>query len=514
MTPPYSPPVLQSTTRLNAATLVRRLGEQPWPEDGPAYRQLAGRIRSALLDGRIAVHSGLPSERDLAAGLAMSRTTVAAAYALLREQGWLESRRGSGSRLRLPERPLSVGAVDPVRAVGASLGGTGIFGFPDLVGEDLVDLSTACLPAPRDHLLGAVAAATARLQPYLAGDGYNPFGLPLLRQAIANRYTAAGVTTTAEQILITNGAQHALSLVLRELSDIGDRVLVECPTYPVALDAIRAARRVPAPIGVGPSARSAAEGAWDSSLIASTLRQIAPRLAYLTPDFQNPTGALMDEQTRQRLVADARATGTLLLIDESFRDIPFDAADPLPPAMATFGDPTRVITFGSVSKSFWGGLRIGWIRAAAPIIDRLALARSLGDMSGAVLDQLIVAEWLADPEPALAVQRSRLAAGAAALHRSLAEHLPHWRPSHPRGGACLWVGLPGPYASELARLATRVGVRLAPGPRFGPDGTMESFLRLPFTLAPDRLAGAVQRIVAVDEEAATARTSAMPSWLA
>ena len=510
---------MSQTTRVSASTLAKRLGADPAGRDQPAYRSLADRIRAAVLDGRLAVGTGLPSERELSATLRVSRTTVNAAYAQLRDQGWLVSRRGSGSTVRLPDDPAApLRTVAGVPVAGTPYAAGGIFGWRDGVGwhdeleraAGMIDLTTACLPAPA-ALTGAIATASGELLPrYLGTDGYLPFGLPELREVVAARYSAAGVPTTAEQILITSGAQHAFTLVLDTLSGPADRVVIECPTYPVALDAVRDRRRTPVPVGLG----EGPDAAWDVELMAATLRQSAARLAYLMPDFQNPTGALMDAATREAVVAAARPAKTLVLADESFRDIPLDATVSLPPAVATFGDPTRVITFGSVSKSFWGGLRIGWIRAAAPIVDRLAMARSLGDMSGAVLDQLIVAEWLADPEPALAVQRARLAAGAAALHRSLAEHLPHWRPTHPQGGACVWVGLPGPYASELARLATRVGVRLAPGPRFGPDGTMESFLRLPFTLDPDRLDQALRRVATIEEEAATARTSAMPTWLA
>jgi DNA-binding transcriptional MocR family regulator len=135
-------------------------------------------------------------------------------------------------------------------------------------------------------------------------------------------------------------------------------------------------------------------------------------------------------------------------------------------------------------------------------------------MSGPVLDQLVVTELLTDPGPALAIQRSRLATGAAALRSALARDLPDWRPTHPEGGAFLWVRLPGPFATELALLAPSVGVRIAPGPRFGPDGTMASYVRLPFTQAPDRLAAGVSRLAGIAAEAALGAHSSLPGWLA
>ena len=308
--------------------------------------------------------------------------------------------------------------------------------------------------------------------------------------------------------------------------------MIESPTYPVALDAIRAARRIPGPIGLpGPDVLAGTtsdtnrpesdgsdgneESAWDAELIAATIAQTAPRLAYLIPDFQNPTGALMDQPTRERIVRVARSSNTLLLIDESFRDVPFPHHAPLPPRMASLdGAGLRVLSLGSLSKSIWGGLRIGWIRAAPALINRLAAARALGDMSGPVLDQLIAAHFLADPQRAFDQQRQRLADGAAVLTAAIAEALPEWRVSRPTGGASLWVALPGPFASELARLAPSVGVRIVPGPRFGPDGTMESYLRLPFTQPPEKLVTGVRRLASVASQAERSRSSEMPGWLA
>ncbi len=511
-------------TRISAGTLARRLGPPPPDRGLPAYRVLADRIRGAVLDGRLTVSTGLPSERELAAGLQLSRTTVGAAYGLLRDQGWLDSRRGSGSRLRLPSAPAGErqGRTGPAVARD-SFNVAGIFGAPpgrDWRPDDdgtlgVIDLTTASLPAPADEITRALEAAAAQLPRYLSGDGYLPFGLPVLRDTIAARYTAAGLPTTAEQILVTSGAQHAFTLVLGELSAPGDRVLIECPTYPVALDALRAHRRVPAPVGMADSAT--AGSAWDVELFAATMRQIAPRLGYLIPDFHNPTGALMDEATRESIVAAARNTRTLLVADESFRDVAFPDTAPIPPSLAAFDSDTtgtRVVSLGAMSKSFWGGLRVGWIRAAPNLIQRLAAARALGDMAGPVLDQLVSNELLGDPEAALAVQRSRLATGAAALLSALATALPDWHPTEPRGGTFLWVRLPGPFATDLALLAPSAGVRIAPGPRFGPDGTMASYLRLPFTTSPDRLITAVNRLATVAPQAASGAQSSLPGWLA
>jgi len=128
-------------------------------------------------------------------------------------------------------------------------------------------------------LEAAVASAAARLTPLTLGDGYDPSGLPALREAVAQRFTARGVPTGADQILITNGALHGLDLLLRLLIGPGDRVLTELPTYPGALDAIRGngGRVVPVPM--------AAAGGWQVELIQATLRQTVTAARLSDPGF-------------------------------------------------------------------------------------------------------------------------------------------------------------------------------------------------------------------------------------
>lgn len=487
--------------RLSAAALVRRLVEDPRKDEraGVAYRQLAAQIRDAALDGRIASGSALPSERELAAALRISRTTVAAGYALLREQGWLHSRQGAPSRLIVPGVPVGASPAFGVEYAQIRTASTAT-----LVGAAPIDLGVASLPAPEDYLRRAAAAALVDLDGYLGADGYHPYGLPQLRERIAQRYTDDGVATSPDQILITSGAQHGLSLALQELTLPGDRVLVEGPTYPTALDAVRAGHRIPAtlPLVVGD------EHPWDLELLGAILRSSAPRLAYLIPDLQNPTGAVMSEQDRCEIVELLCRAGCPVVVDESFRSL---VSAPFPRSMTQFGTADRVLAVGSVSKPFWGGLRVGWVRTAPGIVDRLAAARALNDMSGPVLEQLVTMHLLADPSGAVAVQNARLERSRIAASAALAEHLPHWSIARPVGGVALWITLPGPYAGELARRALEVGVRIVPGSRFGADGTMDNHLRLPVTAPAELLTEAVRRLALVDHEASVGRRSTAPA---
>ena len=394
---------------------------------------------------------------------------MAAAYRTLRESGHLTSRRGAGSWTTLP--------------AGHRVGTSGLWAPTD--DEALIDLGCAALPAPAE-LAGAVAAAVADLPGYAAGAGYHPMGLPVLRDAVAADYTGRGVPTGPDQIMITNGVGHAFDLLLRLLVAPGQRVLVETPTYPNALTALGAHRARVTPYAIG-------EAGWDGDLLLATVRGARAPVAYLIPDYHNPTGHLMPAALRERLPAAAHAAGTDLVVDESFADLRLDGP-PLPPSVATFDRNARVLAIGGMSKAYWGGLRIGWIRAAAPLVARLAAMRVAVDMSSPVLDQLVGARLLGRRDEVLAARRVQLLARRSALVAALREYLPQWRFTVPHGGLCLWAELDAPISSGLARSAGELGVRVAAGPRFSAEGTMERFLRLPFALPEAELVEAVRRL--------------------
>jgi DNA-binding transcriptional MocR family regulator len=454
------------------------LGDWRPPDGRGLTGALADRVRLLVLDGRLPLQTRMPAERELATVLGVSRTTVAAAYEALRGAGVLHSRRGAGSWTHLDAR-TPVGPGTPFSPHGTDAG---------------IDLAHASLAAPLVAARAAVAAAATDLDALLTGHGYDLLGRPELRTAIADRYTARGLPTRADQVLVTSGAQHAFALVLMALAGPGDRALVEHPTYPNALDAIRVrgARPVPVPMGPGPHGT----GAWDLDLLTASVRDAAPRLMYLIPDFHNPTGGLLDAAGRERLVALARRTGTLLVVDETLAELALDV--PAPPPVAAFGgaDSTHVLTIGSASKIFWGGLRVGWIRASAPVVRRLAAARAALDLGGPALEQFIVARLLEDVDAVIADRQIELTTARDHLLSRVAAVFPTWRASRPAGGLSLWVDLGAPVSSRLTLAARRHDVLLAAGPRFGLDGAFERYLRLPYTVRSDRADLALDRLAA------------------
>lgn len=473
-----------ATDRVVGSTRLARLiqdSARPGEHDAdserrPAYRALAHSVRALILDGRISLHTRVPAERDLAAALGMSRTTVTAAYDLLREDGFLESRRGSGTWTTMPEgtRP-------------APLGGWILPAGPD--SGISIDLSCAALsldPAAMAEVLAETAPALAALA---TSPGYYHSGLPELRQAIADRYTARGLPTTPEQIVVTSGALHGLVLAMWLLCGPGDRVLVENPTYPNSLEAIRRSRLRPVPVPVG-------EDGVEIDALASQLRLAVPRLAYLIPDFQNPTGTLMPQAERAVVGEAARAAGTWIVADETISDMYLDVDAPLPfAACVSRAAADQVVSVGSMSKSFWGGLRIGWIRTTARLAVELAGQRVAMDMAGSAIDQMLAVTLLRREEEIVTARRALLRERRAALEAALSRHLPYWTWRRPSGGLSLWVDIGEPTAAGLSARAVGYGVQIESGSRFGADpGTFEHRVRIPYTLPAETLEDAVRRL--------------------
>ena len=473
-----------TTSTLGATQLARLLG--PWRVVGgsgrhPARQVLAERIRSLILDGRIASGTRLPAERPLSETLRLSRTTITAAYALLVEQGYAAARRGSGTFTALPERLLA-----------RSMGG---FRFDD--DPDVLDLSCAGPSAPIAELRGATEWAAERLA-LAQSNSFKPYGLPELREAIAERYTERGLPTEPGQILVTSGAQGAITLVGRLLLRAGDRVLVEGPSYPNAIDSLATprARLTPVPLD---EATGWLDGATGQIPLRQAAERLSPRIVYSIPHFHNPTGALMPPEQAGPIARAARRAGGWLLADETITEIALDVPVPPPFALGVSpADTEHLLVCGSLGKSFWGGIRVGWLRAPSRVVHELAAARAALDLASPVVDQLIGVAVLRAGFGLEEQRRAQARTARAALEAALREAAPDWSWQTPIGGLSLWVRLAeGEESTSLVYRAATHGLVLQSGPRFGADpGTYERFLRLPYSESPDTLREAVRRLVA------------------
>ncbi|GLW31495.1 PLP-dependent aminotransferase family protein [Actinoplanes regularis] len=455
---------------ISPAELTARLGR--WSAGrGPLYLLLAGRLRALIDDGELPPGTALPTDRALAGGLSAGRTTVVAAYDLLRQEGRLVRRQGSGTWVAGAEAgPLN--ATEPtVNPVFLHL-----LDPPDHVAQLACAGPTGAPPA-------VIAAYRAALGSLGGPDlGYHPAGHPRLRAALAARYTERGVPTTASQILITTGGQQGLSLLARALIAPGAEVVVQAPTYPGALEVFR-------------------ESAAALRPVRNTIEEYAgelsrrPALAYLIALCHNPTGRSLPSPVRREIVLAALAAGVPLVVDDVLAELTFPTtgtARPSVPMAALAPEADELITVGSLSKLVWGGLRIGWVRAQPALIGRLARLKAVIDLGSGVLDQLAAVELLADLDELIAGRAGVLAAQHDHLCAELRRYLPDWEFGPVDGGQTLWVRLPHGDAASYAQAALRRGIAVLPGGSLDPSGGSADFLRIPFVVEPAALSAAVK----------------------
>lgn len=428
---------------------------------GPRYRRLAGCVLDSVSSGVLSRGTRVPAERVLGPAVGVSRGTVVACFDQLVSAGVLRRQVGAGTFV--VGRPSWVSASGPLPRQNASG----------------VDLSVS-YPADLRHLPAvSLDAGWASLD----GDGLDPAGLPVLRAAVAEYLTLfQRLPTTAEQVVVTAGAQEALWLLGRVLRP--GRVLASCPTYPGLVSAFGAGRVV-APAGV--------------SDIRQFARAPADSAGYVMPTGHNPCGSVMPSLWRQSMAAVADAGRVTVIEDLALADLCLsDALAPAPLAALS----SEVVAVGSVSKLLWGGLRVGWIRASADSLRSSLVAVKTGlNLATSALSQLTAATllssvstgWLAGLHAALRERRDHLCA-------QLGAQLPAWRvPELPEAGLSLWVSLPVVDASAFAAVAARHGVTVLPGAAACVCGRHRGFIRLSFGSQLDTLSLAVERLAAAWE---------------
>jgi DNA-binding transcriptional MocR family regulator len=452
---------------------------------GPAWggrtRGLVGSLRALIVDGRLLDGDRLPAERLLAVELGVSRSTVTAAYDQLRGEGYLVGRRGSGTFVATPAVTRS-GRPDDDREAEA----------------DLLDLTVAVLPA-LPALADAAVEAAAGLPAHLSRAGLDPAGLPELRAEVAARYTDRGVPTGPDQILVTSGALHGWDLLLRTFARPSALVVTEQPTYPGVIDAALAHRVRLRPLTVD-------RDGWHPEDLEGAGSAV---LAHVTFDGQNPTGLCAGAATRRRVLA-AFGAQTIVVVDETM----IDYAEP----PAGRPNPRNVVSVGSASKSFWAGLRIGWIRGPASLIRRVAAVRAGQDLAPPVMDQMMTASLLRQVDRLVPERRALVDERRRALLAAIERHCPDWTVVPPVGGLSVWIDLGGGSSTQLAVNARQLGIRVTPGTRFTHHGTHDQWLRLPCVLPAERVDEAVRTLARAAGNLSPARphrhSTAAAAWTA
>ncbi len=435
---------------------------------GPLYALLAAGLRGLIDDGELPPGALLPPDRTLAVALSVGRSTVVAAYDLLHDEGRIVRRQGSGTRVAGTPRD------DPPETTSEPM-------FLDLLEprSDVISLACAAPDRPPVELAESYAAMLPALAATSDDIGYYPSGHPVLREAVAEHYRGRGLPTEPGQILVTTGGQQALSLLAQAYLRPGDRVLVEAPTYPGALEAFRAAAAVVSGLPPGLDGFTGA------------VREHRPALAYVIPTYQNPTGSVLSPLVRRTLAEASAAEGIPLIDDEVLAELGFTGRE-TPRPLAAFAD--TVISVGSLSKSVWGGLRIGWIRAAPSVIGKLARLRAVHDLGGNLPAQLAAAELLPRVDGLLRTQAAERRRRHAHLRAELARRIPDWDVPPVEGGQTLWIRLPRGDGASFAQAALRHRVSILAGSGLDPTGGSERYLRLHFLHPAQTLTTAVARL--------------------
>jgi DNA-binding transcriptional MocR family regulator len=476
---------------IGAVALADLLGR--WPTaDGPLYRLLATRIARLADTGELPAGLRLPPERDLAAALSVSRNTVAAAYQVLRDEGMAESRQGAGTRI-VPHRTTPA-AVHRANGFFAGLLENSV------LDADLTLAAVDCAPQVAAALADP-SAIPGGTEPVTATTGYFPLGWPALRAAIASHLTERlGLPADAAEVIVTTGGQQALDLLIRCEVLPGQPVVVEDPTFPGALDALyrAGARVIGIPAGAG----------LDPDRLEHVVRTHRPAMVYLIPTHHNPTGLVMPAGHRRRVARLAAAHPDTLFVDDmTLAELPLGDHPAPPPLAALAPRQPNLVSVGSLSKLYWGGLRTGWVRASAGLIARVAAAKAAADLGSAAFPQAIVAALLDhEHDDIVKWRREWLRARHDALSGALRTHLPGWTWPEPDGGLTLWVRLPGSEgpadSGAFAQAALRHGVAVVPGRLLsasagaasGSRAGASEYLRLAFTQPPDVLARSAEAL--------------------
>jgi len=421
----------------------------------PLFRQLHDQMKELIASGALAKGSRLPATRELAGQIGLNRTTVSAAYALLESEGLITGHVGRGSFV----------AGEPAATPAASFSRS----RPSELLFPLEEFRKSCA----EVIASAEAATILQLG--------SPAGYPALRRYLLDGARAEGVARESDDILITSGCQQAFDLLTRTIGQ--STVLIEDPVYAGAHNVFERAgvRLVGIPVG---------RDGMDLEALDRAIAREHARFVCVTPNFQNPTGATMPLSARKNLLAITQAGGVTVIENDIYSALRYEG-EPIP-AIKHLDDTGDTILLRSFSKVAFPGLRVGWVIAPRPLIERLTEAKQWSDLHTDQLSQAVLLRFAESGR--LERHRERmLVAGRERLQAALeacAAHLPAGtRFTRPRGGMNLWVELPAPLdAAELLPRAEREGVTYLPGRFFAVSRPQPKALRISFAeLTPEEI---------------------------
>jgi len=461
----------------------------------PVYVQIRNQLRERILRGDLPPGTRLPPEREMARRLGVSRTTVVNAYDELVAEGLVEAHVGRGTIVVGPQAAWTGGA-SPIRPINWQAH------FSPL-GQRLRDSASAELLAlrqlstqqrdvsfafglpdptlmPLDRLRQAWDAALSRARAGIVGS-CSIQGLVALRESIAAHLEQQDISVSPENVMVVSGSQQGLGFLLRLLTEPGDTVITGAPTYFGALQTFQAhGLRV---LGV-PVDRNGMEVERVEFLLA----RYRPRLIYTVPTYQNPTGATMNSERREKLLTLAQRYQIPIIEDDPFSLLYFDEPPPLP--IKAFDEAGHVLYLSTFSKYLGLGLRIGFLVAPRPVTQLAIQLKRVTDLQSNTVAQHLIVEfaqrgWL---DEQIARARAVYAARCRTMDAALRRHLPPGARWHtPSGGMFLWLELPEQLsASELLLEAGQRGVVFLPGHFMYPANGRRDVCRLNFSYPDEK----------------------------
>ncbi|MDU2421486.1 MAG: PLP-dependent aminotransferase family protein [Bifidobacterium scardovii] len=469
----------------------------------PVTEQIVDYMCRQVSSGAWPIGSRLPSQRAMSESFGVNRSTVIAAITELADYGIVEGMHGAGTRivsntwsLMLPGAPDWADYVSSgfFEANNATIQTINRMEFaPDISRLGTGELDPRLFP--RDMWRRVLGEASREIDSL----GYPPpAGMPALREAIAEHMCRTGVACTPSQVLITSGALQALQMISVSLLSNGSTVFAEAPSYIKSLQVFQSAGMRLS--GVPMDGDGLRVDALERALRAQ--RGGSDAVLYTIPTNHNPTGITMRDARRHELIACCVANRLPIIEDNAYQDLYFDGPTPTP--LKTLDKTGMVITLGSASKALSPGLRIGWLVASEPIVQRLADVKMQMDYGASVLSQWVYTRFLTSglyDEYLVGLKRElrrRRDAALETLERRFSGQA-HW--ITPEGGFYIWLTFDQPlHIGKLFQTTLERGVLLNPGDIYDFEG--DNSLRLSysyttpeeFAAAVDVLAGAVRDV--------------------
>jgi len=469
---------LVSSRTVDFAELRALLGE--WRNGaGSLAERLATAIEQAIERGELLETWRLPSERSIASGLGIGRSTAVRSMEVLAARGTVQRVHGAGSFITgMPRAPRTIALPPGLRSK---------YRLGDNTDPGII---AATVPSPSDLPADALTL-TARelLEADLRGDrpgsGYNLAGLASARRGVASMLTGHDLLTEPDNVIVTTGATQSLSLIFDQVLAPGDVVVVESPTFPPTLDLLRR-------VGVQIVSVRTGDAAVDAEGLARVAKKARAKMAIVMSTCNVATGHSVEPTGRQALV-DLALEGVIVVDDHTLADY---HALPQPRPPAGLRDHRNIITVGSFNKIYWGGLRMGWLRSHPSLVQSFVRAKAKTDAGASVPSQIILTKLLPHHEVIAEGRRAQVARRAASTRAFVDAELQDWIVEGAGYGPAMWIRLPIRDSAAFVAFAYQAGTAVGYGGMYRSDGRASQHIRLTLTSGDDEVAKGVASLKA------------------